>query len=151
MLFCTLTASKRVFMNNNTPLIVASDMISKAASSSWPWLSWVCVSETICQCVCVCFKVSMWEKSVWCSSAGQRGTAWRYVWVMRWMSSRLSRLPSSSVITYAVVGSSFVHLSVCLCVCVRAHKTSVWCSVLWRATFSSACSSGACGWFQDWN
>lgn len=30
------------------------------------------------------------------------------------MSSRLSRLPSSSVITYAVAGSSFVRISVCV-------------------------------------
>lgn len=103
-MYCT---SKRVCMNNNKPVTV-SDVIRKDVSSSWPWLSivlwvFVCVSDR--------------EKSVWRSSAVQSGSAWRHAWVMRWMSSRLSRLPSSSVITCAVAGSSFVRVSVCVLSC----------------------------------
>lgn len=140
---------KRVFMNDNKPDTAVSGVISKDAARSWPWLA-RCVSRILFERIYLLLFVCV-KRACDVPFAGQRGTAWRHAWVMRWMSSRLSRLPSSFVITYAVVGSSFLRLSVCVCVLEFVPRQSVLWVLLWRTAFMSACGSRAYTYCQAGN
>lgn len=130
---------KRAFMNDNKPDTAVSGVISKDAARSWPWLA-RCVSRILFERIYLLLFVCV-KRACDVPFAGQRGTAWRHAWVMRWMSSRLSRLPSSFVITYAVVGSSFLRLSVCVCAWVCSQAVSAMSSAVKNSLYVSL-------WFQ---